>query len=181
MTHPMARDPNFTADFVRSILDYDPETGVFRWKSRPECSDLRNSLWTGRIAGTKVCGYIQIAIYVGGRTVSIYAHRLAWLYVYGAWPEQHVDHIDRDKTNNRIANLRAATVAENARNRRKRSDNKTGFTGVAFRANRNKWEGRITLNGKTVWRHTFDTAIEANAARMAALPRFHGDFARCGA
>jgi len=176
--HPMPRDPNLTAEFIRSILDYDLETGVFRWKSRPECSDIRNSLWTVRVAGTKVRGYIQIAIYVEGRTISIYAHRLAWLYVYGIWPTQHVDHINGEKTHNAIANLREATISENARNRPKRKDNKSGFTGVMFRASRKKWEGRIMVRGKNVWRRLFDTAAEAHAERMKVLPQHHGEFAR---
>lgn len=174
----MPRDPAFTAEFIRSILDYDAKTGLFTWRARAECSALRNSIWTGRAAGTNIHGYIQISIYVDGQSVAIYAHRIAWLYIYGEWPQELLDHIDGDKTNNRIGNIREASYSENACNRPKRSDNKTGYTGVAFRKNRNKWEGKITVRQKTVWRKLFNTAEEAHAARTAALPLHHGAFAR---
>ena len=98
-----------TAEMLRSLLSYDPETGEFRWRIS------RGRVSVGDIAGSHPnrVGYLRIML----GDVEYRAHRLAWLYIYGKWPELVIDHIDRNKTNNRIANLRDVSHAENMRNR----------------------------------------------------------------
>ena len=94
---------DLTAERLRGLLEYDGTTGVFHWKG------------TGERAGSiQDKGYRTIEI--GGR--SYYAHRLAWLYTYGSWPNDELDHIDRNKDNNSISNLRDVSRSENNRNRR---------------------------------------------------------------
>lgn len=97
-----------TAERLRELLTYDPETGEFRWRYTRGCRAR------GQIAGTVTClGYLTIAI--DGRKYK--AHRLAWLHVHGEWPYPEIDHINRIKLDNRLVNLRRATRAENNANR----------------------------------------------------------------
>lgn len=120
---------------VRRLLDYDPETGLFKWRERgnPE-GDPSISRWNGRFAGREAITCINAQGYKTGRMLgrAVRANRLAWAHFYGVWPEHEVDHIDHDKTNDRIANLREVTNAVNSRNMAKSPRNKTGHTGVSI-------------------------------------------------
>lgn len=151
------------AEFVRSILLYDPVTGVFRWRADPK-----------RIAGGLNRGYWRV--FMAGRRY--YGHRLAWLYVYGKWPDAMIDHIDGDGTNNSIANLRAASRHQNQANSRISKRNSSGLKGVCF--DNGKWRAQIYVRGKTKWIGRFDSAADAHAAYVAAATREHGEFARAG-
>lgn len=111
-------------------------------------------------------GYGYIIISLDG--IPYKAHRLAWLYVHGEMPAAIVDHINRDKTDNRIANLRLATRSENARNINRRRDNTSGITGVTFLPKTSRWAAKLTVNS---WNHflgSFATKEEAIAARLKA-------------
>lgn len=103
-------------------------------------------------------------------------HRLIFLYHYGYLPEQ-VDHIDGNKANNKILNLRACTNAENARNQGKRARNKTGFKGV-FVNRHGKFVAQICLNYKRIHLGTFDTAEKAHSKYCEKAKELHGEFAR---
>lgn len=106
----MKNDHTITLDNICQLLDYDPVTGIFLWKL-----PVGNTS-TGKQAGTlKPDGYIRIQ--VNGRLY--YAHRLAWLMAYGEWPSNIIDHIDGDRKNNSLANLRNATLTENNRSRKR--------------------------------------------------------------
>ena len=97
---------NPTHDELKQLLRYDSETGVFHWR------EYRRGMSSSGIAGTKTKeGYCQIAI----NDKLHFAHRLAWFYVHGVWPRALIDHIDENKLNNAISNLREATHAENVR------------------------------------------------------------------
>ena len=119
---------------LKELLSYDPETGVFTWRvGRPKAK-------AGSIAGGKNWkGYWLIC--VDGKRYR--AHRLAWLYVYGSIPKHQIDHINQDKLDNRIANLREVTNAENHRNMGIPKNNKSGYRGVSFFKTRSKWVARI--------------------------------------
>ena len=169
------RKADYTADFIRSILDYDPGTGVFRWKHRPDHPQKWNTKFVGRIAGTRIKGHLAITVQFPGK---YYAHRLAWLHYYGKWPQDEVDHINGVRDDNRIANLRAANRSENACNGKKRSCNTSGFVGVSWSAYHKSWEARIRKDTRYVWRKRFATAQEAHEARRAKLSEIHGEFAR---
>ena len=98
-----------SADDLRAELNYDPETGIFTWKS----GRGRGGTWTagGIAGGPDGHGYWRISV----KRVRRLAHRLAWLYAFGVWPNKQVDHINGDRTDNRIANLRLASNAEKIR------------------------------------------------------------------
>jgi len=110
-----------------------------------------------------------------GRT-SYGAHRLAWLLTHGEWPKDEVDHINGDRMDNRLSNLREATRSQNSMNIGARRTNKTGFKGVW--AYKGRFRSQIALDGKRTSLGTFDTAQEAYSAYCAAVVKLHGEFAR---
>lgn len=169
---------------ILQYLDYDADTGIFTWKSRDasmftlttDAYKAReacrwNTRFAGRTAGKiEGKGYLQTSI--NGKSYML--HRLAWIIMSGSDAEQQIDHIDGDKTNNRWANLRAATQHQNMWNRGKRKNNSTGFTGVTPK--RGKFEAYIDVNGKRNFLGTFTTAEEASSAYKRASISLHGEF-----
>jgi hypothetical protein len=158
-----------TLDRLKSILEYDPSTGEFRYLVR------RGTCVPGRISGNKTAlGYWKISI-----DRKLYqAHRLAWFYVNGEWPDGYLDHINLDKTDNRIANLRIASPSENNANTRLSSRNSSGFKGVTWNAHCNKWQSSIKLGGKNHHLGIFISAELAHAAYCGAAKIAYGKFAR---
>ncbi len=147
---------------VADILHYCPETGIFRWKVR------RGPCVAGDVAGNLSDGYIVLRIYQR----SIKAHRLAWFMVHGEFPDCFIDHINGDRSDNRIANLRLATPAQNSQNMNPKSRcNATGFKGVYPK--RDKFAAGIWLLGKYHHVGTFDTAEAAFEARQKAKAEIH--------
>lgn len=167
----MKERQDLTAERLRQLLHYDPETGVF---TRPvRVSNCR----IGKQAGClRPDGYRYIGI-DGDRYM---AHRLAWLYATGQWPAVQIDHINGDRADNRFVNLREATNAENQRNSKRRSDNTSGFKGVHWRRHTGKWLAQIGHNGRLVYLGLFPTAKMAHAAYCEAARRLHGQFAKVG-
>ena len=170
----MKRRNDLTAEYVRSILDYNPETGVFKWKWRDDVRRCDNARFAGKVAGVvQLDGYISIRI----NKRRYLAHRLAWLYVHGEWPAEQIDHIDGVPANNRIANLRLATNQENQRNVGLQKNNSTGIKGVHWHKRRGKFMAEIR-SGKRLYLGYFDTLAEAAAARTAAEIEYFGPFRR---
>ena len=144
-------DVRVVAWHLRNRYNYDPETGEFSKKSgKPGC---------GRPATN---GYLQIEV-AGKRYM---AHRLAWLWVYGVWPENQLDHMNQDRLDNRISNLREATNKQNGENVRLFKHNKSGRTGVSWRKSEKKWAACIKHHGRTIDLGTFACMIDAVAARI---------------
>lgn len=177
----MAKRIPITAAYVRSRLDYDPETGEFTWKAKAvQTGDDRawNKKYAGRIAGARsskrgTAGYKTICI----DYVRYGAHRLAWLCVHGEWPECDVDHRDLNKGNNRIANLRPASKKQNRWNEGLRKNNSSGFKGVYFNKLRSKWQAYITINRKAKYLGIFDNREDAARAHDRAAEELRGEFA----
>lgn len=147
MRAPYLRE--LTQERLKEILRYNPETGEFFWVSTNSKKRL-----VGKPAGhlCKTWGY-----HVIGVDYRIYrAHRLAWLYVYGVWPDEEIDHINRDRSDNRIENLRLADRNLNCHNRTTK--------GASFDSRRGKWYARITDKGVTKWLGEFGTEEEAQNA-----------------
>lgn len=163
-----------TAEYIRSALDYDPDTGLFRWRRRSDKKLNWNAENVGKVAGYVASeGYIRIKV----NRVEYPAHRLAYLYMTGDWPINEVDHINAIKSDNRWTNLRDATGAQNCQNRAAPNmNNKCGFIGVSFRSNR--WRANIFVDGKQKWLGSFPTAEEAAAAYDNAAIQYRGQFAR---
>lgn len=157
-----------TADRLRELFHYDAETGVFtrRLPDGYKGQRVRNKA----VGCRNTINYI--VIYIGKLFL---AHRLAWLYTYGAWPTRDIDHINGDRSDNRICNLREATRSENNQNQRKaRKDNKSsGVLGVSWYERDKKWKPQISINGKRVYLGYFDTIAEARAAYLKAKALYH--------
>jgi len=165
-----------TLDYVISRLLYDADTGVFTWLP---ISGKWSSRWNKRYAGT-VAGAIRDN---GYRTINIQnksylAHRIAWLMTTGEWPSAEIDHINRNREDNRRSNLRLATHAENMRNGTKLNTNKSGYVGVSLRRTAKvlKWRALIGIDGKNKCLGSYATPEEAAAAYRAAKPIYHGEF-----
>ena len=158
-----ADDPRLEKVFTAFLL-YDPHTGVFRW-----AVNRRGKSLAGCIAGSlHSTGYVHISLC--GRLYK--AHRLAWLFVYGTWPTCHIDHINGDKQDNRIANLREATRSENRQNLRlPYKNNKSGLMGVS--AEKSRWRAVIHKDGRQNRLGSFATPQEAHAAYLEAKSVLH--------
>jgi hypothetical protein len=155
-----------TQDRLKEVLYYDESTGIFVWKIH------RGRVTTGTVAGAYRLGYIGIRV----DGILYPAHRLAWLYVYGEWPEDEIDHIDLQRKNNRIINLRKATHQQNMRNTPLRSHSTTRLKGVRF--DRNAYVAYITVNGKWNYLGRFGNPEDAHACYIAAAKDAFGEFAR---
>lgn len=163
-------EADLTAERLRLLLHYDPETGVFTWLVA-----RRGTARVGAIAGSRPGnGYWMIR--VNGQLYK--AHRLAWLYMYGGWPTHQIDHEDTDKGNNRWKNLRPATNGQNQANTKKRTTNTSGFKGVYWHATEKRWRAYITVNRKFKHLGYFDVRELAHAAYCRAAEEFFGEFAR---
>jgi hypothetical protein len=156
------------------VLDYDPATGIFTWRDRPDIRPSANSGRRWTMAGTpRKNGYIGICIHGRHR----FAHRLAWLYVYRCWPPDEIDHINEIKNDNRIANLRLSTHGPN--NIRSKARATSGAVGVyPAGTSGSRWQAQVQWGGKVHYLGCFATIDEAKAARDAAARRLHGKFAR---
>lgn len=161
-----------TRDEVCDLLDYDRKTGVFTWRVGRR-GRAKAGTKAGALAGK---GHIQITIY----NTRHYAHRLAWLITYGEWPPagMDVDHIDGDKGNNAIDNLRLASRSQNAANASGlRKNNTSGFRGVSLHRRIGRWEARIIVEGVVHHLGYHETAEEAARAYDRACYRLNGQFA----
>jgi hypothetical protein len=168
----MAKKLDISAASVRAILDYDPATGVFKWKRRQGLSVQWNGKWAGKVAGSpSSTGHIHIKIEGRGYC----AHRLAWLYMTGDLPNE-IDHINADKTDNRFNNLRIATRAQNNANKGVQKNSASRVKGVyKFR---NKFKAQMWLDNKPVHLGVFDTLEEAKSAHEKAYKELYGEYAR---
>lgn len=166
------RKPLPSQVYLKSILDYDPETGVFTWRRRSDVPKEWNTKYAGTKAGSPepVSGYERISI--GDRIFK--AHRLAWVWMTGDSPEHEVDHINCDRMDNRWCNLREATHSQNRANIA--TWGSLGLKGVTQYGNR--FMAKITKHGKYYYLGTFDSPEEAHAAYMKAARELHGEFAR---
>lgn len=150
---------------ARELLHYEPEEGVFTWKVA-----RRHVVKAGDVAGSlNDKGYRYIGI--DGKTYR--AHRLAWLLVHGVWPEMELDHINGDRDDNRISNLRDVSTGQNARNRtRCRVGTSSGLLGSSLLPSGN-WQARITAHGESAYLGVHATKEAAHAAYLKAKAELH--------
>ena len=153
-----------TQSQLKLLLDYDVETGVFRWKTR-----ARNNISVGGIAGFKNAeGYIKIKIQ--RKTYS--AHRLAWFYMLGVWPEKLIDHINGVRSDNSWKNIRQSTDALNAQNRRRAArTNKLGILGVTKVGK--KYSAHIWIDGRQISLGTYDNPDLAHSVYLERKRQCH--------
>lgn len=169
----------FSAEDIRKLVDYNPETGFFTWRAR------ENKSWSTRYFGKQAATYTSSDTGYSLITIAkkqYYAHQIAWVHVHGEHPPKgmHIDHVNGDKTDNRIANLRLATVAQNIQNQKIHRDNTSGYKGVVFHKPTKKWMARIKANDQVHYLGVFDKPEEAYTAYMDASRRLHGEFSNPG-
>ena len=150
-------------------------TGDFTWKKRDEDINGWNRKYAGKEAGClSNSGYRLISI--NNRLMK--GHRLAWLIVYGHWPDGVIDHIDGNPSNNKIDNLRCVEQSLNMRNQKRNRANKSGFKGVSFFSRDQRWMACIKVDKRTRYLGYFDTPEEAHEAYQRASQKYHGEFGR---
>ncbi len=147
-----------TAGELRELLSYDETSGEFRWKVKP-CKGRH----VGDVAGNlNTNGYVQIRI----KGKLYMSHRLAWLYVHGEWPKDQIDHIDGNRSNNRLNNLRSVSNRENACNQKSHREGR--LFGSHYSKHDKKWRARIEINGKRISLGLFPTEQDAHEAYLKA-------------
>jgi hypothetical protein len=162
-----------TIERIRELFDCDADVGRITWKQRPS-----NRVRVGDEAGTATNSYGYRVVGVDGKV--LIASRVIWAHVKGEWPTFDIDHINGNRSDNRIANLRQATRSENQCNRRKQANNSSGFKGVYFERRLCKWRARIMRGGKSVCLGLYESASEASDAYERGAKAMHGDFMNTG-
>ncbi|ELN0130404.1 HNH endonuclease [Klebsiella pneumoniae] len=159
-----------TQDELRKLLHYDPSTGLFTW-----IKQTSNRVKVGDVAGSlSDTGYIDIRL--NGKLLR--AHRLAWLYTHGAWPTCVIDHINHNRTDNRLSNLRDVPISVNASNVSDRSSSASGYTGVTWCKSSKKWRVKIQVNGRHYHIGRFEKlseAVQAYSSAKAAVIKIKSD------
>lgn len=157
-----------TQEELKSQLHYDPETGVFT-----RLVANAGNVKIGDIADCKTYkGYIQIALF----SKRYRAHRLAYLYMTGSWPKEQIDHINGIRNDNRWCNLREASQQQNQFNCAKNKNNTSGYKGVFWHKQRNKWFAQTSLNNKLIHLGLFNNKDDAARAYNDFAEQNHGDF-----
>lgn len=166
-------------NLLRSLIDIDTDTGVMKWKPRPEGlfnghAKRSSAAWNARYAGKAVQLYIHADGYAKMRVFdqAFQVHRVVYALHHGAWPEGHIDHINGVRADNRPENLRSVTRTENNRNQKRHSTNKSGQMGVRWHRAARKWLARIYDKNQEIHLGLFAEFEDAVAARKAAERKY---------
>lgn len=163
-----------TADQAKQIWRYDPETGHFFWLINPKSHRAKAGDRAGFVHGE--AGKQYWSLHYNGK--SYHASRVACLMMTGEWPKNQMDHIDRNRLDDRWCNLREASVVENCYNRKRKKPNKLGVKGVHVDDRcKSSFIAVIGVNGKRIRLGVFKTIEEAKAVYDAAVRKYHGEFA----
>lgn len=171
MTNPTTSPTPLVLDYIRRTLTYDPLTGKILQKEKP----------IGVLVSRKGISYLVIKLtldvsYEGCSLVKqVYAHQVAWYLSYGIWPDQTIDHVDGNGANNRLTNLRPATLKQNSYNRRKNRSSTNPYKGVSRRGS--SFRAFITNKDKWISLGSFPTAIEAAKAYNTKALELFGVYA----
>jgi hypothetical protein len=166
--------------FLHQCFDYDQHTGILTWKVRPRVHFLTAQAWkvwncrfAGKAAGCIIHGYVSVVLTYRNQRSPIGAHRICWALVTGAWPKDEIDHRNGVRADNRLENLREATVAENAQNNKAHVDSTTGFLGIHWHKKQQKWRATIRVGQHRHHLGLFSTPEAAHAAYIKAKARLH--------
>lgn len=171
-------------DYLRRIISYDPKSGILTWRARTPCMfsdgaksrEWQCSAWNAKRAGSPALNCKNDSGYFRGNICGrqVRAHHVAWAIYYGEWPNDQIDHINGDRSDNRIDNLRIGSQSQNMANAARRS-RKTRFRGIF--PNGSGWSAKVCVNYKQIYGGTFSTEEEA-ARRYDDLARENfGEFA----
>lgn len=163
-----------TQEQLKSLVHYDPDTGIFTWLQKPVNGTGRNNSakWNKRYAGSRVgsigkhCNKRYYSAGIMGK--KMYLHRLAWLYITGNHPEDVIDHINGDTLDNRFENLRSTSKSQNQKNSQLDHRNKTGISGVWFCNRLKKYICYITSFNKRKYLGSYADFDEAVKVRRKA-------------
>jgi hypothetical protein len=157
-----------TYERLRELLTYNSETGAFIWNMDRKCRQVK----AGDVAGHKSrLGYMVTGI---DGSAPMLMHRLAWFYVYGQHPSEQIDHINGNRSDNRLINLRVVNNQQNNQNRHiLRSTNTSGYAGVSWHKQRSRWNATITVSGKKKSLGLYASAKEAGAIAAKARAQMH--------
>ena len=157
------------------LVSYDPLTGELRWLDRPHIRPCVNARTRSKPAGARSWGYIRITITIDGIETRFLGHRVAWALITGSWPENEIDHKDRDGFNNKWENLRSATSQANKFNVAG-WEKKSLPKGVFFDRRRNHYYASCRIDPKTHYLGSFDTAEKAESAYLDFIKTAHGEY-----
>jgi hypothetical protein len=157
-----------SAERLRELFSYDPLTGVLCWRVN------KGRVRAGDVAGSPHCGgYLAVT----ADQCRLLVHRVAWAIHSGEWPDS-IDHANGNRRDNRLENLRAATLSQNTANSKRYSTNSSGFKGVSLIPSTGRYRAYITHDGRQNWLGSFVSPEDAHAAYLAAAERLYGEFAR---
>jgi hypothetical protein len=171
-------------EYLIECLSYNEDTGIFAWNNRPlhHFNTKRGAnIFNSRFANN-ITGYAdqQGRIYIRIDGVKYMAHRIAWKIITGKDPSDQIDHINRNPSDNRFCNLREATNSENNCNKIAQSNNKSGYKGVFFENQSQKFKAKIAKNGKTHFVGYFDNPEEAHKSYCKKAKLLHNEFVNYG-
>lgn len=152
-----------TQEFLHSILNYDPNTGIFTW--------IKNGKVAGTIKNNK-------SIHIGIKSKTYLAHRLAWIYVYGNIKSEMIDHINGNPSDNKLCNLRECNRSQNRCNSKLNKNNTSGIKGVVWNKQYKKWKVSVTINRKQKTIGHFNDLELAELASIEARNKYHKEFSR---
>ena len=171
----LRKSKKLTQRYLRKRLNYNPDTGVFIWKSSSKMTKYWNTRYANKTAGCLTPnGYIIICI----DRNDYLAHRLAFLWVKNLWPKYQIDHIDGNPSNNKWSNLRQATSSQNQFNCKLYENNKTGFKGVHLDTRSKTYHAQISAYGKRIRIGGFATPNEAHLTLVQIRKNLHKEYGR---
>lgn len=170
------------ANVLRSLLRYDPDTGKLFWLRRDQEAESKWKAWNAKFAGKEALYGLNDMGYRQGSVLRhrYLAHRVIWVMVHGKWPDGEIDHINGDRSDNRLDNLREVTRSENSKNLKRPKNNKSGIVGVHWHKQTGTWKAVIYSSNKQFCLGYFKRKADAAKARADAESRhgFHNNHGR---
>lgn len=169
-------------EYLHECFLYDAASGHLIWKARP-LHHFKNETGmkcvNARMAGLRAQSSLNGRYYITSINSKFYlCHRIVWCMHYGYWPDGDIDHINGNKLDNRIENLRFVDRSQNMSNVGMQKNNKSGFIGVFWASRTRKWQAVVAHKKKNIYIGTFDCPVQAAKAYNEAVLKYHGSYAQ---